>query len=185
MNQLLFRITVVLSTTVAQTRGSCVQFKNFVHDLKDEHFMKFPGRKWFPSRHDILSLPSRDFRKNECMQSLDLFFLVSCLPHRSLLQSQTVTVLCASPRHGSSWNISLILLMKTLFTSDMSAVLVKRFKPFFLLYKQSVSRQQQQMMLSKNNLLVSIKICWLVPRNSSLQMGFGTMHLLFNSLTFE
>lgn len=56
-------------------------------------------------------------------------FLVSCLPHGSLLQSQTVTVLCASPGCGSSQNISLILLMKTLFISDMSAVLDKRFKP--------------------------------------------------------
>lgn len=54
-----------------------------------------------------------------------------------------------------------------LFTSDMSAVLVKGFKPL-----SSLQVVCEQAVVAddgfKNNLLVSDKICWLVPRNSSL-----------------
>lgn len=71
-------------------------------------------------------------KMNACRALTFFSFLVSCLPQRYLLQSQTVTALCASPGRGSPENINLILLMKTLLISDMSAVLEKRFKtPFF------------------------------------------------------
>lgn len=117
MNWSLFRGTADLST-VTQTRPLCIQLKNSVHDLKDQHSMKCLGRKCFPTKHDIFCFSPWGFKENECMYSLDFFifsFLVSFLPQSSLLQSQTVTVLCASPGRGSSQNINLILLMKTLF----------------------------------------------------------------------
>lgn len=118
-NWSLFRITVDLST-MTQTRDLCIQFKNFIHDLKDKHLMKCLGRKLFPSKHDIyfviyrskyiyiyiyvdiyfVSHHGTSGKMNACRALVFSSFLVSCLPHRSLLQSL-----------GSSWNINLILLI--------------------------------------------------------------------------
>lgn len=90
--------------------------------------MKCLGRKLFPSKHDIFCFSSWDYRENECVESLDFFFFFSLVCHIDLCCSRSDSPVCFS-RGGSSWNISLILLMKTSFTSDMSAVLVKRLKP--------------------------------------------------------